>query len=83
MLNYTCPEGGDDLAFDYSKLRGRIVEKYGSQSAFVRQYGISENSFSRKINNKVRFSADDIIRISEMLEIPKELVGAYFFTPKV
>lgn len=71
------------MAFDYSKLRGRIVEKYGSQSAFVEEYGISENSFSKKMNNKVRFTSDDIVKITEMLEIPKDLVGVYFFTPKV
>ena len=40
------------MAFDYSKLRGKIVEKYGSQSAFVRAFGTSENTFSLKMNNK-------------------------------
>lgn len=76
-------KGGDIVAFDYSKLKGRIIEKYGSQSAFVSEYGVSENTFSKKMNNKVRFTSDDIIKISKMLEIKKEDVGAYFFTLKV
>ena len=71
------------MAFDYSKLRGRIVEKYGSQTVFAKEFGISENSFSLKINNKSKFSSDDIVKAVELLDIPKSEVGIYFFTPKV
>ena len=71
------------MAFDYARLKGRIVEKYGTQANFVRVFGISENSFSLKMNNKSRFSSDDIIRMTEMLDIEKEEVGKYFFTLKV
>ena len=84
MLNLgKSKERGVKMAFDFSKLKGRIVEKYGSQTAFVKEFGISENSFSLKMNNKVRFSADDIMKIAEMLEIAKDEVGVYFFTEKV
>ena len=68
------------MAFNYSKLRGRIVEKYGSQSAFVEKFGVSKNTFSLKMNNKVRFSPDDISKITDMLDIPEAEIGAYFFT---
>ena len=71
------------MAFDYSKLRGKIVEKYGSQSAFVRAVGTSENTFSLKMNNKVRFTSDDIVKISKMLDIPEGKIGLYFFSQKV
>ena len=71
------------MAFDYSKLKGRIVEYYGTQSNFSQEFGISNNMFSQKMNNKVRFSTDDIIRISDMLEIPEQEIGLYFFTTKV
>lgn len=71
------------MAFDYARLKGRIIEKYGTQSNFVRAFGISENSFSLKMNNKSRFSSDDIIKMTEMLDIEKEEVGKYFFTLKV
>ena len=84
-VKLTVVEGKEEkrVAFDYRKLKGRIVEKYGSQSKFVKEYGISENSFSMKMNNKTRFSSDDIVKMSEMLDIPKEKVGEYFFTEKV
>ena len=71
------------MIFDYRKLRGKIVEVYGSQTAFVKAFGVSENTFSMKVNNKVRFSANDIIKICRMLDIPKNEIGEYFFTLKV
>ena len=72
-----------ELAFDYSKLKGKMVEVYGSQTAFASAFGVSENTFSKKMNNKVRFTSDDIIKISSMLKIPKDEVGTYFFTIKI
>lgn len=71
------------MAFEYSKLRGKIVEKYGSQLEFAKALSISENTLSLKLNNKVRFTSDDIIHISDLLDIDKTEVGSYFFTSKV
>lgn len=68
---------------DYSKLRGRIVEKYRTQKEFATAFGISKNSMSRKLNGKTRFTTDDIIKISKMLDIDSDDVGKYFFTRKV
>lgn len=71
------------MSFDFSKLRGRIIEKYGSQTAFAKEYGVSENTLSLKMNNKVAFSVDDIVKMCRMLSIAKNDVGDYFFTPKL
>lgn len=71
------------MAFNYDKLRGRIVEKYGSQSAFAESFGVSKNTFSLKMNNKVRFTTEDITRITQMLDIPENDIGEYFFTVAV
>ena len=68
------------MAFDFSKLKGRIIEKYKSQAEFAKALGISENTLSLKMNNKSRFTSEDIIRITSMLDISKESVGEYFFT---
>ncbi len=59
------------------------MEKYNSQTAFTKAFGVSENTLSLKLNNKIRFTTDDIIKISKMLEIPKNEIGQYFFTPEV
>lgn len=71
------------MAFNYNKLKGRIIEKYGNQTAFAKAFGTSKNSLSRKMNNKMRFTSDDIIRAAELLEIPENQIGEYFFTPRV
>ncbi|XVG95858.1 DUF739 family protein [Eubacteriales bacterium KG125] len=71
------------MVFDYAKLKGKIIEKYGSQLEFSKAFGVSENTLSMKLNNKVRFTSDDIIKITDMLDIEKVDVGIYFFTRKV
>lgn len=85
MLNSCCDRKGGvrRMCFDYNKLKGKIIEKYGSQSKFAKEYGISENSLSAKMNNKMKFTYDDIIKMSEMLSIEKDKIGEYFFVKKV
>jgi len=71
--------------FDYSKLIGRIIEKFGSRRAFASAYGISENAMSLKLTNKMGITTDDIIAwiAPEFLDIPEEEIHAYFFKLKV
>lgn len=68
------------MKFDFSKLRGRIVEKYGSQTSFAEAIGISENTLSLKLTNRVKMSAQDIYRYAELLDIDAGDIGIYFFT---
>lgn len=70
------------VEFDYSKLRGRIVEKYGSIEAFSKNFKMSNVSISKKLNNKISISREDIITWSELLEIPPEQYGAFYFVKK-
>lgn len=69
--------------FDYSKLRGRIVEKYGSIEAFSNEVSISNISVSKKLNNKVPLSRDDMIEWSGLLDIPLEEYGVFYFAQKL
>lgn len=69
--------------FDYGKLRGRIVEKYGSISKFGEQLDISRTSLDLKLNNKVDISRSEIITWSNLLEIEPTEYSAYFFTEKL
>ena len=71
------------MEFDYSKLKGRIVEILGSQSKLAEMMGISDNALSRKLNNFTRFSDTDIMKIIEILKINVEDIGIYFYTLKV
>lgn len=64
----------------YAKLRGRIVEKYGTISKFGDAVGLSRVSMSNKLTGLTGFSQADILRWCELLEIDISEVGLYFFT---
>lgn len=68
------------MPYTYNKLRGRIVEKYGSQSAFADKLGRSQVSVSRKLQCKTEFSQEDMNVWAELLDIDLSEYGAYFFT---
>lgn len=70
------------MEYDYSKLRGRIIEKFGTLEKFQKRLNVSSVMVSLKINNKARFSHDDISQWAELLEIPIEDIGVYFFIRK-
>lgn len=71
------------MAFNYSKLRGKIVEKFGTQGAFSRALGVSERTLSLKLNNRIFFSQDEITKCSNLLEILPSEIQEYFFTQEV
>lgn len=68
------------MPYTYNKLRGRIIEMYGTQGKFAEELGVSKNSISKKMNCKAEFSQADIIRWSTMLNVQKDEYGEYFFT---
>lgn len=63
----------------YRKLRGRIVEKYGSLGAFADEVGLSRVSISKKLNEHTAIKSKDIRRWAELLGIEDERIGFYFF----
>ena len=63
----------------YNKLRGRIVEKYGTQDRFRKELGISSTAMSNKMRGKTGFSQSDIITWCSLLDIELEDVGSYFY----
>ena len=73
----------ENIIFDFSKLRGRIKEIFGTQTVFASQMPINEATLSNKLNNNVEFSSKEIIRICVLLNISFEQIPKYFFTLKV
>ena len=69
--------------YDYRKLRGRIKEKYGTQSAFARDMGLSDVSVSNKLNNNVEWGQEEIEMSIILLDIEYTDIHSYFFTHKV
>ena len=72
-----------NMAYDYSKLRGRIVEKFGTNKAFASEVGSSEIHISNILNNKSELTRSNIIKWAKALSIPNNEIGIYFFTIKV
>lgn len=68
------------MAFNYSKLRGRIKEKYVTQGAFAKELGISSVSLSAKLNNRIEFTQNEMGRCCELLEIPKDYIPIFFYS---
>ena len=73
------------VCFDYRKLRGRIIEKYGTYAAFAADTGQKKSSLSTKLHNKARILPEEMIAWSapDKLDIPPEDIHAYFLTPEV
>jgi hypothetical protein len=65
---------------NYSKLRGRIVEFFGTNASFADAMGIDRSSLSFKLNNKTPWKREEIEKACVLLEIPIEEVHLYFFS---
>jgi hypothetical protein len=71
------------MEFDFSKLRGRIKEKFGSEAKFADAMDLSTSGLSGRLNNNVPWRTEEIPRACELLDIPAADIALYFFTPKV
>lgn len=71
------------MAYNYSKLRGKIKEVYGTQENFATAMQISTVSLSDKLNNKVQFQQKEINLACKLLKIEAQEITDYFFTLKV
>jgi len=71
------------MAYDYRKLRGRIVEKYGTLKDFAEKMKWSERTLSLKMNCKVFWKQPEITKAAELLDIPYNEVMDYFFKQNI
>lgn len=71
------------MSYDLSKLRGKIVEKYGTLGAFAEAMGWSERTNSLKINGKNEWKQSEIITATKLLGIKPNEIDEYFFNTVV
>lgn len=69
-------------AMNYSKLLGKIRELGLTQKLVASRIHMTESHFSRKLSGEFAFKQSEIQQLCELLQIPGEQIGAYFFTPK-
>lgn len=68
------------IYFNFSKLNGRIVEKGLNAGKCSKHLKINAATFSKKMSNKNQFTAKEIYELVLLLDIPRDEIGAYFFT---
>ena len=71
------------MAFDYSKLRGKIIEKFGSQMSFAKAMDISERTLSLKMSGKRTWKQPEICLAINLIGLSNEDISDYFFALKV
>ncbi len=65
--------------YTYRKLRGRIIEKYGTLSNFAEISGMSLTWLSAKLNNRSGLSQQNMDLWAKLLDIELVEYGEYFF----
>lgn len=71
------------MKYDFSKLRGKIIEVFGKQEAFAKALGMSSRSLSLKLNNERYFKPTEINKAIELLGLNLSDIPEYFFTAEV
>ena len=71
------------MHYDYSKLKGRIKEVFGTNRAFAVAINRSERSISLKLNNLIPWSQKEIDDTCAVLGIPYAEIDTYFFAKRV
>lgn len=64
---------------DRLKLRGRIIEKYGTIGAFCMSIGISPNTATNVLGGKTTPTSKKMPIWCKALDIPMEEAGKFFF----
>ena len=64
----------------YSKLRGAIREKFGTQEAFAAAMKMHPATLSSRLQNKSDWSKLEMQTAAQLLDISIERVPEYFFT---
>ncbi|MDO4379100.1 MAG: DUF739 family protein [Erysipelotrichia bacterium] len=67
------------MTYDYSKLKGRIIERCGTTREFAKSMGLSERTVSLKLSNQVAFKQDDIEKAITVLGLKEKDIQQYFF----
>ena len=71
------------MAYDYSKLEGKIKECFDTQANFASAMGLSERTLSLKMNCIRAWKQPEIMLACSLLGIPIQEISDYFFKLKV
>jgi fumarylacetoacetate (FAA) hydrolase family protein len=63
----------------FAKLRGKIIEVFGSQVNYAKAMNQTPTNINKKLNGKTAWTQKDIIKSCELLSIDNSEIGIYFF----
>lgn len=72
-----------DIHYNLNKLKGKVVEIYGTQSSFAKALGVSEKTMTSKMNGNAYFTVPEISKAVKILGLSAADIQEYFFTEKV
>lgn len=64
-----------------NKLKGRIVELYGTQDNFAKFINSTPQTITAKLSGHSRFTQDEIIAWANALKLENSDIVSYFFMP--
>ena len=67
------------MKFDYARLKGLIIEKFGTQERFAKAMGMNPATLSLKLNNQSYFASDEMFNACTLLGVPKVQIPFLFF----
>lgn len=68
--------------FDSTKLRKKVLSQYRTVSEFAMAVDLSPMQVALRLEGRLPFLAEEIVKIAEVLDIPGAEIELYFFTPK-
>lgn len=63
----------------YAKLKGKILEVFGTQAAFAEALGINKATLNGKLNNRSQWSSNEIAKACDLLGVSLCDAHLYFF----
>lgn len=69
--------------YNFQRLKGKIKEYYKNQEDFAKELKITNVALNYKLNNRTRFSYDELNLIVNLLKIRDDEIMDIFFTEEV
>lgn len=69
--------------FDFKELKLQIKRVFDTQEDFAKAMKMSKTALSQRLNNKISWKTDEIIKACELLHIDLADAHLYFFKEKV
>lgn len=73
----------ENVIYDYSKLKGKVREVFGTNEEYAHFLGISEASLYEKYKSNSYFNQNQIDKSINRFNESPEMIPIYFFAKKV